>query len=49
MPVLTIFAPQIATCTGKTQPEMAGDEMIKRCFFYRADIDNGGLSINNSI
>jgi hypothetical protein len=49
MPVLTIFASEITTGTGDTQPEMAGEEMIERGFFNRANIHNRGFPINDGI
>ena len=49
MPVLAMFAPQVATRTGKTQPKMAGDEMVERRFFNWANIYNRRFPINNGI
>jgi hypothetical protein len=49
MPVLAVFASQIATRTGDAEPEMAGDEMIKRSFFNRTDVDDGRSTIDKCI
>ena len=49
VPVLTVFASQIATCTGNAEPEMAGDKMVERGFFYGTDIDNRRFSIDKSV
>ena len=49
MPVLAIFTPQVATCTGEAQPEMAWDEMIEGGLFNRPNINDRRFAINDRI
>jgi hypothetical protein len=49
VPVLAVFASQIATRTGETEPEMAWDEMVEGGFFNRAYINNRRLTIYKSV
>jgi hypothetical protein len=49
MPVLAIFAPEVATGTGDAQSEMAGKEVIDRCFFNGSNIHNRRFPINDAI
>jgi hypothetical protein len=49
MPVLAMFASQVATCTGDAEPEMAGEEVIERCLFDGAYINNGRFTIDKSV
>jgi hypothetical protein len=49
MPVLTMFAPQIATGTSEAQPGVTRDKMIKGCLFNRPNIYDRGFPINNGI
>ena len=49
VPILAVFASQVAACTGNAEPEMPRDEMIKRCFFNRTDVDDGRSTIDQSL
>ena len=49
IPVLTVFASQIATRTGYAKPEMAGDEVIERGFFDGPDVNNRRTTIDQSV
>lgn len=49
MPVLTMFASQIATGTSEAQSEVAGDKMIKGRLFNRPNIYDRGFAINDRI
>jgi hypothetical protein len=49
IPVLTMFAFQIAARTGETEPEMAGNEMVERCLFNGTYVNNGRLTIDKSV
>jgi hypothetical protein len=49
MPVLAIFAAEVATGTGEAEPGVTGDKMIERCFFYGTDIHRTGFSIDDGI
>jgi len=49
MPVLTMFASQIAIRTGDAEPKMAGDEMVKRGLFNGSDVNNSRIAIHESI
>ncbi len=49
MPVLTMFASQIATRTRDAEPEMTRNEMIDGRLFNGADIDNRRIAINQSV
>lgn len=49
MPVLTMFASQVATRAGDAESKMAGNKMVKGCFFNRAYINDRRFTVNESV
>jgi hypothetical protein len=49
MPVLAMFASQIAARTGKAKSEMTGDEVVERSFFNGTNIHDRRTTIDESV
>ena len=49
MPVLAIFAAEVATGTGEAEPGVTGDEMVERRLLNRSNVNDSRFSINDGI